>query len=56
MTAIAATMQAFFTDYPEAAVIPMPALEWLLGAGAGFGVIGIIHRLSRKARSWSGGL
>jgi hypothetical protein len=27
MTAIAATMQAFFTDYPEAVVIPMPALN-----------------------------
>ena len=56
MTDLAPILQGFFTDYPEAAVIPMPALEWLLGAGAGFGVIGIIHRLSRKARSWSGGL
>ena len=27
MTVIAATMQAFFTDYPEAVVIPMPALK-----------------------------
>ena len=27
MTALAPVLQAFFTDYPEAVVIPMPALN-----------------------------
>jgi hypothetical protein len=27
MTALAPLLQAFFTDYPEAVVIPMPALN-----------------------------
>ncbi len=27
MSALAPTLQAFFTDYPEAVVIPMPALN-----------------------------
>jgi hypothetical protein len=27
MTVLAPTLQAFFTDYPEAVVIPMPALN-----------------------------
>jgi hypothetical protein len=30
VTAIAATMQAFFTDYPEAVVIPMNHVGLLL--------------------------
>ena len=55
MTLIAPTLQAFFTDYPEAVVIPMPALNGLRSAGVGFRLSGIIHRLSRNARRWSGG-
>ena len=27
MSALAPTLQSFFTDYPEAVVIPMPALN-----------------------------
>jgi hypothetical protein len=35
VTAIAATMQAFFTDYPEAVVIPMPVLNGCAVRAAG---------------------
>ena len=55
MSLVAPTLEAFFTDYPEAVVIPMPALNGLRSAGVGFRLSGIIHRLSRNARRWSGG-
>jgi hypothetical protein len=48
-------METLNTDYPEAVVIPMPALNGLRSAGVGFRLSGIIHRLSRNARRWSGG-